>query len=240
MDLSIIIPVFEESGKIARDIEAASAFLTEHHLASEIIVVDDGSRDDTALIAETAAVAPDVQLKVIRYEQNQGKGFAVRTGVKESRGDFVMFADSGLCVPYHQALRGLSLIKSGACEIAHGSRKLKASQIIKPQAWHRRLTAKLFRWLVVYWMKIPAFLSDTQCGFKIYCGETARELYGKCFTNGFIFDIEIILRALRQGYRIREFPIDWTCDRDSRLSLTRSPQRILQELKDIKNVLEKE
>ncbi len=237
MDLSIIIPVFEERAKIARDVQAASAFLQSDRLAGEIIVVDDGSRDDTAAVAKNAKPAANVRLNVIHYDQNKGKGFAVRTGVVESQADYVMFADSGLCVPYLNALRGLSMIKSGECEIAHGSRKLPDSRILQPQAWPRRLTAKVFRWLAMYWLRIPSFLTDTQCGFKIYRGEIARELYGECLTNGFMFDVEIILRALRKGYRIREFPVEWTCDLDSRLSLTRSPQQVWREMRDLKKAL---
>jgi dolichyl-phosphate beta-glucosyltransferase len=237
MNLSIIIPVFEEQNKIARDIGAAAEFLTGNDLAGEIIVVDDGSRDATAAVAGSVAMAPGAKLQVIRYEQNKGKGCAVRTGILASQGDYVMFADSGLCVPYQNALRGLSLLQSGVCEIAHGSRKLCDSTILKPQAWQRRVSARLFRGLALYWMKIPRHLTDTQCGFKIYRGEVARELYGECRTDGFMFDIEIVLRALRQGYRIQEFPIMWTCDRDSRLSLARSPLQIFSEMKMIKNVL---
>ena len=237
MNLSIIIPAFEEQKKIARDILAAAEFLNGNQLAGEIIVVDDGSRDATAAVAESVETPPGARLKVTRYDQNKGKGFAIRTGVLASQGEYVMFADSGLCVPYQNALRGLSLIKSGVCEIAHGSRRLSASTILNPQAWQRRVSARLFRWLVIYGMKIPSHLTDTQCGFKIYRGDVARELYGECHTDGFMFDIEIILRALRKGYRIQEFPIAWTCDRDSRLSLTRSPQWILSELKMLKHVL---
>jgi dolichyl-phosphate beta-glucosyltransferase len=239
MELSIVIPVFDESSKIVADIHAASAFLQKNNLTGEIIVVDDGSCDDTARVAKSVEMAPSIKLNVIRCEHHQGKGFAIRAGVRESQGENVMFADSGLCVPYHNAQRGLSLLNSGVCEMAHGSRKLKASRIIKPQAWPRRLTAKLFRWLVIYWIKIPSSLTDTQCGFKIYRGDIARELYGECFTNGFMFDIEIILRALQKGYRIQEFPIEWTCDRDSRLSFTRTPKQIWRELREIKRTLAK-
>lgn len=237
MNFSIIIPAFAEQKKIARDILAAAEFLTGNSLAGEIIVVDDGSHDATAAVAGSVEMTPGAKLQVIRYEQNKGKGFAVRTGIAAAQGDYVMFADSGLCVPYQNALRGLSLLKSGVCEIAHGSRRLSASTIIKPQAWQRRVSAKLFRGLALYWMKIPRQLTDTQCGFKIYRGDVARELYSECRTEGFMFDIEIILRAQCKGYRIREFSIEWTCDRDSRLSLTRSPQWIFSELKTIKRLL---
>lgn len=237
MNLSIVIPVFEEQKKIKRDILAAAEFLTAHQLAGEIIVVDDGSRDATAAVAGSVATPPGAQLKVIRYQQNKGKGFAVRTGIAASQSVYVMFADSGLCVPYQNASRGLNLLQNGVCEIAHASRKLRASTIVKPQSWPRRLSARWFLWLARHWMKIPPHLTDTQCGFKIYRGDVARELYAECRTDGFIFDLEIILRALLKGYRIREFPIEWTCDHDSRLSLTRSPARILTEMKTIKQVL---
>ena len=85
-------------------------------------------------------------------------------------------------------------------------------------------------------MKISSELSDTQCGFKIYRGDVARNLYGQCVTDGFMFDLEIIMRAEKQGYRIKEFPIDWTCDRDSRLSPAKSLWRVLRELITIKRI----
>lgn len=237
MILSIIIPVFEEQKKIARDIFAAAEFLAANQLHGEIIIVDDGSRDATATIAQDVLISPPAQIKVIHYEDNKGKGFAVRTGMLASHGDYVMFSDSGLCVPYQNVLRGLQMIQSGICEIAHGSRRLEASTIIRPQTLQRRLSARLFRGLARYWMKIPSHLRDTQCGFKIYRGNVARKLYDECRTNGFMFDIEIILRAQRHNYRIQEFPLEWTCDRDSRLSLTRSPLWIFSELKTIKRIL---
>ncbi|MGH7452854.1 MAG: dolichyl-phosphate beta-glucosyltransferase, partial [bacterium] len=82
--------------------------------------------------------------------------------------------------------------------------------------------------------------TDTQCGFKIYRGDIAHELYPECMANGFMFDVEIIMRALRKGYRIKEFPIAWTCDRDSRLLRTQSTKQIWRELRDIKRALKKE
>jgi len=239
MDLSIVIPVFDESKKIAADIEAASAFLESNHIAGEIIVVDDGSEDGTSKAAKNAGASlpTGISLKVIRLQQHRGKGCAVRTGIKETSGEYVMFADSGCCVPYANVLQGLEMLKSGTCDIAHGSRKLRESKIQKPQSWHRRICAKIFHWLVIYGMKIPAELSDTQCGFKIYKGDIARKLYSRCITDGFMFDVEIILRARNQGCRITEFAIDWTCDRDSRLSPARSFWTVLRELLTIRKAI---
>ena len=239
MDISIVIPALDESRKIARDISEAAGFLEAHKFSGEIIVVDDGSKDNTAEVAKKSMIPPNVRLNVIRYEQHRGKGYAVRTGIKQTTGDYVMFADSGSCVPYEDTLRGLQLLKSDACDIAHGSRKTRGCHIEKTQSLYRRICSRLFHWFVIHDMKIPAEFTDTQCGFKMYKGDVARHLYGEAITDGFTFDIEIIMRAQIEGYRIKEFPIDWTCDRDSRLSPTRSSWQVLSELLTIRRTLSK-
>ncbi len=239
MDLSIVIPAFEESKKIARDIEAATAFLKDNHFTGQIIVVDDGSKDNTAEVVKSAIANPPagIEIKAERYNHHRGKGYAVRRGIEQTSGEYVMFADSGCCVPYEDTLRGLELIKSGACDIAHGSRKMRGCHIEKAQSLYRRICSKLFHWFVIHDMKIPAEFTDTQCGFKIYRGDVARHLYGECITDGFTFDIEIIMRAQKEGYHIKEFPIDWTCDPDSRLSPTRSSWRVLSELLTLRRIM---
>lgn len=234
MDISIVIPVFEESKKISQDIHAASRFLKKHLLSGEIIIVDDGSRDDTANAAKSVAIHAEIPLQVIRYHVHRGKGYAVCTGIKRSKGDFVMFIDSGLCVPYDNVLQGLRMLKDDTCDIAHGSRNLPESKILKPHVWSRRITSWIFRKLLYFWLNIPTELTDTQCGLKIYRGDVARTLYRQCITNGFMFDVEIILRAFRQDFRIKEFPVDWTADHDSRLSQMRTLLQIWAELMKIK------
>jgi dolichyl-phosphate beta-glucosyltransferase len=237
MDLSIIIPALNESKKIARDISEAAGFLEAHAFSGQIIVVDDGSKDNTAEVATKTTIPPNIKLNVIRYQKHRGKGYAVRTGMKETSGEYVMFADSGSCVPYEDTLRGLQLLKSNECDIAHGSRKMRGCHIEKTQSLYRRICSRMFHWFVIHDMKIPAEFTDTQCGFKMYKGDVARHLYGEAITDGFTFDIEIIMRAQREGYRIKEFPIDWTCDRDSRLSPTRSSWRVLSELLTIRKIM---
>lgn len=237
MDLSIVIPALNESTKIARDIEAAAASLQDNHFAGEIVIVDDGSSDNTAGTAENAKIPSGVKLNVVRLQHHRGKGRAVRTGIMQTSGQYVLFTDSGCCVPYEDVSRGLELLKNGTCDIAHGSRKMQGCHIEKSQSPYRRICSKAFRWFVIHDLKVPAEFTDTQCGFKIYRGDVARHLYGEAISDGFAFDIEIILRALKEGYRIKEFPIDWTCDRDSRLSPTRSIWRILLELRAIRRTL---
>ncbi|MFQ6035250.1 MAG: glycosyltransferase [Sedimentisphaerales bacterium] len=237
MDLSIVIPALNESKKIARDIKMAAEFLEGNNFQGEIIVVDDGSTDGTCEVAKSVKVPPGVRLSVIRYQQHRGKGYAVRQGIKQTSGEYVMFADSGYCVPYGNALLGLELLKDGSCDLAHGSRKLIESDIQQAQPWGRRISSRLFKWLVNKLLQIPRGLTDTQCGFKIYKGDVARQLYSQCISDGFMFDIEIILRAQKQGYRIKEFPIAWVCDPDSRLKLSRIPWPVLSEIRAIKRTL---
>ena len=240
MDISIVIPVLNESKKIGADIEAASLFLESNHLTGEIIVVDDGSDDGTSEAAKNVTTPTEIGLEVIRYDEHHGKGHAVRAGIGKTSAKYVMFTDCGGCVPYRYVLDGLKLLKSGACDIAHGSRKLAESKIQKPQSWYRRICASVFQWVIHRSMRISCELTDTQCGFKIYQGDVARNLYAQSVTNGFMFDLEIIMRAEKQGYRIKEFPIEWTCDRDSRLSPARSLWHVLRELITIKRMASKE
>lgn len=237
MDLSIVIPAYEESSKVARDVELAASFLRHHGFSGEVIVVDDASKDNTSEVAGAVEVPDGVRLKVIRYEDHRGKGYAVRTGMLESAGDYAMFADSGSCVPYEDTMRGLDLLRNGHCDIAHGSRKMQGCRIEKRQSLYRRICSKMFHWFVVHYLGIPTAFTDTQCGFKMYKGDVARRLYSEVVTDGFTFDIEIIMRAQKEGYTIKEFPLDWSCDRDSRLSPTRTSWNVLKELFRIKRAL---
>jgi dolichyl-phosphate beta-glucosyltransferase len=155
----------------------------------------------------------------------------------QTTGKYAMFADCGLCIPYDNVLAGLAMLKNGACDIAHGSRRHLQSNILRDQPWHRRLFSRTFKATVRTILGVPREFTDTQCGFKIYRGDIARELYGQCVTDGFLFDIEIILRAARKGYRIREFPVQWACDRDTRVSVARTPWPVLSELHALRRAM---
>lgn len=239
MDITIVIPAFNESNKIARDIKAACDFAIENNFDVEIIVVDDGSTDNTYNTAVNCQTPPKVKLSVIRLPQNRGKGYAVRTGIEKSTGDYVMFADSGSCVPYQNAIQALEMLRKDICDIAHGSRKMQDCEIKVPQPKYRQIFSKFFRYCVVLLMRIPAEFTDTQCGFKVYKGSVARQLYKLSVTDGFMFDIEIINWALKRGFRIKEFPVTWTCDLDSRLYSQRNFFTLLWELIKIKITLMK-
>jgi dolichyl-phosphate beta-glucosyltransferase len=235
--LTIVIPAFDEENKISRDVQAAAGFLVSHALDGEIIVSDDGSSDRTSERASLAPVPPEIPRTVLRNSPHRGKGSAVRAGVLASRGDYVLFADCGLTVPFENALPGLRLLRESTCDLAHGSRELPGSVIRHRRDWDRMIISAMFRAVALPWLGIPPSLTDTQCGFKIYRGDVARQLYAQCSTDGFMFDIEIILRALNHGYRIMEFPVEWSRDRDSRLGIRRSASDIVRTLVHLRRTL---
>ena len=228
--LSIVIPAFNEQHKITQDIYAADTFLTSENIDGQIIVVDDGSTDKTADTARQAAAAIQTPCLVEQLEKNYGKGRAVRTGILKSQGQFVLFADSGNCVPYTESKIGIELIQSGQCSIAHGSRKLMPDHILRSQSVYRKICSRLFHWFLIHDIKRLGNLTDTQCGFKVYDGDIARQLYAQSTMDGFAFDIEIILLALSRELTIQEFPVDWTCDPDSRLKPAHEAVHVVSDL----------
>ena len=229
MNLSIIIPAYEENLKIRDDILSADDFLTQNRIVGEIIAVDDGSADNTFESANSLKSKTNSNLTVSKLSSNIGKGGAVSEGMKISKGDIVMYADAGLTVPYENALTGMDLIRTGKCDIANGSRKMDNSKIIKGQDFDRRFISNIFGYLVKSLLHIPKEMTDTQCGFKVYNGKVARELFQKLNITGFLFEIEIILLAMKKDYKIVEFPVTWKCDRDSRLSIGKSSRKIISD-----------
>ncbi len=233
LQITIIIPALNERNKIERDLESAHAFLTRAGLEGEIIVVTDGSTDDTSAVA--AAMSERVKaLRVLPQTTQRGKGAAVKRGVASAQGAIIMFADAGLCVPFEDALQGIALLDAQACELAHGSRSDPKTVLLRVQPLWRQVGSRLFRHLIYLAMGIPRTIGDTQCGFKLYRADIARDLYANLFTAGYMFDIEIILRAVKRGYRIAGFPVRWTNDADSRYHPIKGTIQILSQLIQIR------
>lgn len=233
-DLSIVIPVYNEHTKIGEDIRQASDFLARHTHQGELLIVDDGSTDRTREAADKAPVPETVTKKVITLSSNQGKGHAVKTGILASQGMNVAFTDSGCCIPFNQLTRGLDLILNQRYTLAIGSRRHAQSIIHRDQSLKRRLFSRAFRCVINHTFASLSPLTDTQCGFKVYQGDRARDLFAHTCIEGFLFDIEIILLTQSRGHRVGEFPVEWTCDPDSRLSANRHTREILREIQQLK------
>lgn len=213
LDLTIIIPAFNDALKFSADVEAADRFLQDESLDGEIVLVDDGSTDHTIECAR-ALQARYSRFRFLTYPQNRGKGYALARGVESARGRIVMFADAGMCVPYDIARIALTMLSLDMCDIAIGSRRMRGS-VKKEQPLYRRIGARGHA-MLVHALGVPGYISDTQCGFKFYRSAVAKRLFGELITDGFMFDVEIILRAVKDGCRILEFPVLWSNDPDTR------------------------
>jgi len=232
--LSIVMPVYNEAEKIRNDIIALSDYLTKYQINGEIIISDDGSTDNTVKIASDTPVNETIPLSVISDGGHLGKGHAVLQGVLQSKGDVVLFIDSGNTVKLNAISKGLNLIQSGEHQIVIGSRHLPESIITKPLAFQRQVVSKLFRIFIKILFPSLWGFSDTQCGFKMVDGDLARKLYSDSLIHGFLFDIEILKRAKKNQIAIHEMPIEWICDRDSRLSFFPTIWEVLRDIWKLK------
>lgn len=216
MLFSLIIPAYNEEGKILRDMEAAREYLSVKAFSSEVLLVNDGSLDQTQRVIEAnlERLSTDkVTFRSCGYGQNRGKGYAVRHGVEQAKGDVIAFADSGLCVPFLFLDEGIAQVRAGA-DYAIASRRLPGTKIVVQQPLYRKLGSKIFWFVIQGFMGIK--VSDTQCGFKVYSAKAAKAIYSRLKTNGFMFDIEALVLAKRFGFKEAEFPVHWSNDSDTR------------------------
>lgn len=211
--LSIIIPAFNEEKRIKKAITKINRFLKTRKYPGEIIVVDDGSSDKTANIVKQEA-KKNKNLKLISYQQNRGKGYAVKKGVLAGRGEIIAFTDTDLSAPIEQMEKLIKKINQGY-DIAIGSRGARASRVRWTGSWIRKkmgdFYGDLMKILVLYGIK------DTQCGFKAFKKQVAKELFAKKITPTVIFDMEILILAVLKKYKIAEVGVSWRHNPDTRI-----------------------
>ncbi len=203
--LSVIIPAYNERARLVPHLGPVLDYLRAELPEFELLVVDDGSTDGMAEAAR-AALAADPRGRVISYQPNRGKGYAVRTGMLASRGARVVFLDADLSTPVTEIPRALALLEQA--EVVIGSRSLPDSDIRVKPPLYRRLATQTFD-LVKHLMVGLWRISDTQCGFKAYRGAVARQLFALGQVDRFMFDVEILYLAERAGLRIIEMPVQW-------------------------------
>jgi len=235
MDLSIIIPVWNEESKIATDIGNINAYFEKSSLQIELIIVDDGSTDRSTQIAEEKSKNISLNTRIITC-MHKGKGHAVRKGMTASCGRIAMYMDCGSNVPLNFIDKGMAFIENDQAHVVLGSRYNPASKITYDMIWFRKLSSAAFRSFIKLFLDIPKEISDTQCGFKLFNGDVARDIFAEIKTNGFLFDLEVILIAIAKKYLLKELPLQWQCDRDSRLSIVRSLFSVLKELHYLRKI----
>ncbi len=201
--LSVVIPAYNEESRIVATLEETLTYLRSREESFEVLIVDDGSRDGTAEAIEKRVEA---EVKLIRLSQNAGKGAAVRKGVLASRGDLVLVMDADLAIPIDQFPQFRDWIENGF-DVACGSRGLPESRPLNRLPLVRRRMGLTFNWIVRS-MALTDF-HDTQCGFKLYRGPLARDVFGRCRINRFAFDVESLYLVRRLGGRVVEVPIPW-------------------------------
>lgn len=214
-DLSLVIPCYNEITRLPRTMQDVSAWLDRCGINTEVVIVDDGSRDDTPKWAAELA-AKDSRVRVVAYTPNRGKGYAVRTGMLAARGAYRLFMDADGSTPVHCADGFYRAAAAGSADIVIGSRKEIGAQLHAMQSLPRRMASGLFgfltRLLVVYGVK------DTQCGFKLFSAAATEAVFSKATVNGAIFDIELMYLSAKNKFKVRETPVEWTHDDDSRLT----------------------
>ncbi len=227
--ISIVIGSFNEENRIGQSLHKVHQFLQSRKTDHEIIVVDDGSTDRTTpVVAELAQSI--ASLRIIRYEKNRGKGFALRTGVLASQGELVLVSDADLSIPIEELDTLLPYLSE--YHVAIGSRALALSNIVVKQPWWRQEMGKTFNRIVK--LLIMDDFNDTQCGFKLFRGDVARELFREARIDRFAYDVEILALAIRKGYRVAEVPIQWLNDPASKVNPIRDSLKMLVDLVKIR------
>ena len=232
-DVSIVIPAYNESERLAGPLRTILEFIVSTSLNAEMIVVDDGSSDGTEEVARIAfATTPGVSTSIIRYEANRGKGFAVKTGLQAAKGDVGLFTDADLSTPIEEMSKLVEPVRRGDFDVTFGSRALDRSLIGTHQPWRREQGGRVMNLLIKTMSGLPFY--DTQCGFKAFNMMKFRTLLELMTVDRFGFDIEFLFVANLYGLRLKEIPVRWNDVAGSKVSVFRDTRRMISELAQIR------
>ncbi|MDT7809580.1 MAG: hypothetical protein QOJ70_3393 [Acidobacteriota bacterium] len=208
--LSIVIPAYNESARIGKTLREVLGYLDEQPGGGEVVVVDDGSKDDTARVAESIFkehARAHVEGRVIRVEPNRGKGNAVRTGLLDARSSVAAFFDADLSMPVTETPKLVEPIRSGQYDVVFGSRALDRRLVGTHQPWMREQSGRFFNRVMRLATGLP--FKDTQCGFKAFRMDVCRPVVEGALIDRFGFDVELLFIAYRAGLSMLEYPIRW-------------------------------
>ena len=236
MSLSVIIPAYNEAARLGETLPVVFDYMNRHVTGSEIIVVDDGSEDDTARVAEESFASSNASgARLIRVEPNRGKGHAVRTGLLAARNSIALFTDADLSTPITETPKLVRPIQRGECDLTFGSRALDRSLIGVHQPWRREQGGRVFNLIVKLATGLPFW--DTQCGFKAFNMSVCRPVVEAGAIDRFGFDVELLYVAHLAGLNLREIPVRWdhrTGTLDASGNYARDSLRMIQEVQTIR------
>ena len=232
-EISIIIPAYNEAERIGSTIKEILTYLKAEKIKAELIVVDDGSKDETAQVANLiCAEFPEIRTKVIRYQENRGKGFAVKTGFLAAEGDIALFSDADLSTPISELHKLIEPIRLKKVDVTFGSRALDRSLIGTHQPWRREQSGKVFNLIVRTLTELPFW--DTQCGFKAFNLKKFQPLLELMKIDRFGFDVEFLYVANYKGLQLEEIPVRWNhCD-GTKVNVFRDSHRMFNEVRLIR------
>jgi len=225
--LSVVIPAYNEALRIGPALESVRRYLDSRNFSTELIVVDDGSRDATPEILKQALESHPA-LRLLRNEPNRGKGFSVRRGVLEASGELVLFTDADLSAPIEEANKLIAALESEKADAAIGSRALNRRLVEIRQPWLRDHAGRVFNLLVR--LATGLRLRDTQCGFKLFRRSTTRRAFELQRTQGFGFDPEILFLIQRLSGKIVEVPVRWRDNPATKVHFLRDSARMFFDL----------
>ena len=223
---SIVIPAYNEAARIGNALEQVVACIHQRGWSAEVIVVDDGSRDQTAEIVRTFAKNHS-EVRLLQNPGNHGKGYSVRNGILHSFGEVVMFTDADLSAPIDEADGLFASIAAGA-DIAIGSRWLERTRQTIRQPLYRQFFGRCFNGVTRAIMGLP--YADTQCGFKAFTRAAAQTVFQLQTIERWGFDPEILFIARKRGYRVDEVAVSWAHDERTRMSYLKDGMRMLQDI----------
>ena len=221
---SIIIPAHNEEHRLPATLQTVDAYLARQAYSSEVLVVENGSQDFTAVVTEAFA-SEHPRVRLIR-ESRRGKGLAVRRGMLEAAGQYRFVCDADLSMPIEEVAKFLPP-KLEAYEVAIGSREAPGARRYNEPAY-RHVMGRVFNSLVKFFA-VPGY-EDTQCGFKCFRGEAAADIFSVQALDGMSFDVEALYIARKRGYRIVEVPIDWYYMSESRVRLVEDSLRMFSDI----------
>jgi dolichyl-phosphate beta-glucosyltransferase len=241
VSLSLVIPAYNEERRLPASLRDIQSFFKQVSDEPEVLVIVEKSTDQTVAKAQ-AAIQGDARFRVIDNQVHKGKGFAVKSGMLKAQGEIVIFMDADLSTPLAEVYAFMQHFNEHPeTDVIIGSRAEAKSQVVKKQSWLRRNMGRIFNKFVkaTALKALPPGIADTQCGFKAFRKQACQEIFSRQKTDGFAFDVEILMLASALGYKIDVRPVRWVNSPDSKVRILIDPLKMLLDLFRIRRLVQR-